>query len=1073
MRFVSNEPLGQDLFEGQSQERIATIIAKNLLNSCHKIIGLDGGWGSGKSNVVKIVENKLAEQNVECSFFIYDVWGHQQDLQRRTILQELLDFLLGNSFIDNTSKLRDNLNSLTGKVIERKKTSIPRVSVGIFISFLFVVLTPFFGFLATDVLGKVHTGWKVLLYLLPVLLLFLVYLKFFFDAFQKWEWQNALSGALAKLLAIYKDKEIEQSCAEFTNEYNPSVLQFLGFFSDIGTEITPSKHIVLVFDNMDRVSKERVKELWASLHILFADRRKIPANIHVIIPFDRSHIQIAFCAEGGLSYGDDYINKTFDIVYRVAPPVLSDWKRFFKLKWIEAEIKVNDEEYSRIEQIYDLLSREQTPRSIIVFINEFVSIIEQTEEKIPGRYIAIFILKKNEILYGNEYSCKNNFDNDNSDNRSFYTGLNKIQQTILDKNYLGALEFLYQDDLDLSKYIASLVYQIPSSRSIQVVYSKQIQVALENGDGKTLKDIQDKEVHFNELLDDVMVDLVNPENVAIALGALNQERLGVKRQAKWDELHSLCRGKSLTIDKDALSDSHRLLVENVTKKDEMAIQILSNIVDKDSDFNAVAYYKVLCDICKILEQSNINIEKRIPMKKVEANQFVEMLAFAKEACEWTRLETDVSKLDAFLLTKNVDELKKIESISYAPESLRHNLSQFRSNLENLFNSYRSDRDRLPIIVKLLRETTQGLLQITLDDNQIATQFKGLNVGDLGYYDLLAMRLARGSEFNEQYDSVFADALQEKLSEEHIKKQALISMKYENFDSFLVHSKRMRGSNTYIAIAKYYIKNAKKLDLRADIAVLIPDITEISSAVDVGEETMWEVLSMWENPDIEKKDVPTVLTLSTLKSAIKSKSKLAKFSVNRAREYFESLTEEEWRKILKIHTQYGVSEFMVIDGRWTTNQYEYIKQVLCEMVRDVKQIPANSKWVEIIEYTQKQNLSVSNIVNSVIDTMLEVGIKVSQFVFFGDWIFEYGILDQDQRVCRKIFQSQLLDDSDAVKIILKYKEKMPAILQKAGDDADMFKKALQEKIDINNESELMPLAKILGIKPSEPTDAKEE
>ncbi len=41
MRFVSNAPLGQDLFEGQSQERIATIIAKNLLNSCHKIIGLD------------------------------------------------------------------------------------------------------------------------------------------------------------------------------------------------------------------------------------------------------------------------------------------------------------------------------------------------------------------------------------------------------------------------------------------------------------------------------------------------------------------------------------------------------------------------------------------------------------------------------------------------------------------------------------------------------------------------------------------------------------------------------------------------------------------------------------------------------------------------------------------------------------------------------------------------------------------------------------------------------------------------------------------------------------------------
>ncbi len=41
MRFVSNEPCGQDLFEGQSHDQIATTIAQDILDGEHKIIGLD------------------------------------------------------------------------------------------------------------------------------------------------------------------------------------------------------------------------------------------------------------------------------------------------------------------------------------------------------------------------------------------------------------------------------------------------------------------------------------------------------------------------------------------------------------------------------------------------------------------------------------------------------------------------------------------------------------------------------------------------------------------------------------------------------------------------------------------------------------------------------------------------------------------------------------------------------------------------------------------------------------------------------------------------------------------------
>ena len=36
------------------------------------------------------------------------------------------------------------------------------------------------------------------------------------------------------------------------------------------------------------------------------------------------------------SYGNDFINKTFFVVYRVSPPILTDWKDYFEMIWREA-----------------------------------------------------------------------------------------------------------------------------------------------------------------------------------------------------------------------------------------------------------------------------------------------------------------------------------------------------------------------------------------------------------------------------------------------------------------------------------------------------------------------------------------------------------------------------------------------------------------------------------------------------------------------------------------------------------------------------------------------------------------
>lgn len=64
-RFIQNKPCGIDKFDGGSQERLAKTIARHFCQNdsldeectLPRIIGIEGIWGSGKSNVVKMLEH--------------------------------------------------------------------------------------------------------------------------------------------------------------------------------------------------------------------------------------------------------------------------------------------------------------------------------------------------------------------------------------------------------------------------------------------------------------------------------------------------------------------------------------------------------------------------------------------------------------------------------------------------------------------------------------------------------------------------------------------------------------------------------------------------------------------------------------------------------------------------------------------------------------------------------------------------------------------------------------------------------------------------------------------------------
>lgn len=65
INLLSNEPCREDAFEGHSHQQIADQLVRIIKNDADRhIIGIEGGWGSGKSNLISLVNKGLNGESV-------------------------------------------------------------------------------------------------------------------------------------------------------------------------------------------------------------------------------------------------------------------------------------------------------------------------------------------------------------------------------------------------------------------------------------------------------------------------------------------------------------------------------------------------------------------------------------------------------------------------------------------------------------------------------------------------------------------------------------------------------------------------------------------------------------------------------------------------------------------------------------------------------------------------------------------------------------------------------------------------------------------------------------------------
>ncbi len=1046
-RFLDNKPCGEDLFEGKSHKKISENIANIISKDSVKTVGIDGGWGSGKSNMVNLIKSEL--DNKKYHFFIYDAWGHQTDFQRRSILENLTSFLVIEKKILKKDKWESNLLQLLSRKRISGSKKVKELSAISKISTIIAFMMP----LLVLIDNLINNELKCYYWLFIIFISIILICYFQVRNMKKYGQTITFSNFINELFISYVDEGNIEKYMKYETIYDeePSSRDFKNWMHDIDKDLG-NNNLIIVFDNMDRLPHNKVQELWASIHTFFAEEKY--KNIYVIVPFDREQIKSVFKKEDistslqnnsndseskkvsshieksdnkveVICYGNDFINKTFDTVYRVSPPIMSDWKTYFADRWKEA---FNSDVSSEVTQIYDLLSKVITPRNIIAFINEFVSIRQVSDNSIPDKYIALFVFGKDKIVLNPEIE-------------------------ILKPTYLGNIDFIYKNDEELPKYMSALYYQLSTEKALDIVYTEKLKRALNNNDVDYIKTIQSKPKVFSSILENAITAISNISNAVIALDECLSSENSELTQLAWS-----CVYKQEKEIKDYLQDYQKILIQHISNKEEYLKKLVTafcKLVIKDINIDIIKYYD---SIRQLSEIEGINPFKYLERVKIDASTFIRFVEEAKKDYEKYKFICDEQELNNYLQGIDIQHLGELKAIPYIKD--KYNLKSYSDKLKNLLDNNINNKDSVEIIFNRFKEIERPLKN-KLPDNKISSYFSSTTPENEFYYDFICMRISRLNNFNSSDQSYFNNIINS-TDDNIVEKVAERIEYYINYGEILLNIDTMNSYSLYNAVAKRLTENDYGVSKINIVEVLnkydiIKDNLEITSGMLINRLNKWEPTSIIV-------DNITFISLDFFKDITNVNNELTNHCIKTAKEYLESKTKEEWKQSI-INKDYAYKLLLIIKHN-LQNCFEAFSEVVLDSI-DGKNNLQKDVINELINFFKSYEREFLVTFNNVRDRFCDKGTTMTDDLFdcFGENLLKYAKLEDKQYALRTIFPTSILCKNENVQLLLNNQDKMIKIVEKAGkEESKDFKDKITTLLEgkYKDDENFEKFANVIGI-----------
>lgn len=1026
--FIKNQPLGEDLFSNKSQDKIASVISDKIIKEPDfKIIGIDGEWGSGKSNLVKLIEKKLEKSH---KFFVYDVWGHQEDEQRKSILIELTEFIKSEPNLVKKKNNWDNkLKLLLAKSKETKTINQPYLSIGFIFSLLSIIYIPIvnvFKDSMVDFFEIKRWYWKLLLVAFPILIVIGIYL---WNLVKNWinrkGFYKSFKMSAEETFQVYTNKQREETKIETISESEPSVREFQKWMQEINDDL--QEPIVIVFDNFDRLPKKHILSIWSSIHIFFAENGY--SKIKVIIPFDREHIQNAFKDLNNgenKSFGEDYVNKTFDIVFRVTKPIMSDWKKFFEEQWKKAFIECDEIEMNLVIQVYEFMNRRITPREIISFINEVLT-IKLLDEKYKERYIGIFILQKDKILE------------------------NPLKAVSDYKEILGGLYHIYSNDKEYPKQLTAIIYHIEVDKALELIYTQELRESMLKNDIQKFNEIC-KADFIDSIFYSAIKDVSTFENPILTLGSLDEDTKVSTQHIKqmWSMFYDRVLGLDNRMEDLIINDWQISLIKNILDNRYLS-KLLENYFELINDINIEKYIDLIDKLISYFTKERVL--NSLKENEISEGNYVKLIEYKSEEYNKYKLSVDYNSLDEHLSKLDIEDILQLEKMKYLPKN--YDFKEYRKRMKTALNNFSSQNNiqsANDILIKIKEISHEsGILEDLLSDNNIYSLYYNNSSLELPIInELIAMRIARGNSFNLSYMSYFDNV----LNTEDTQKANVIARTILNYTSYgdLLLSSEYLGKHPLFRQIILLMFNKSYLRKTVNITSLINKYQDIKKNLQIDDNSLLKEL----NKSKIEKDKLDVNTLDNefLSDCFKNEELEISSSVSSVfNEDFSNLDKEDYEKVFdNIGNDVHFRFFKYLkDKNLTQLSLDVFKTKFIELLEQNNNI--KEQWWNILKIYGANNSSISvvnlfkdikdKIINSKIELSLEIANKLLPY------FFKYDLLTSQKDIFRLVIKNDFLSDTTFIKLLIENSEKLKELYRIASkEDKDGFRNLLNEQRDSN-------------------------
>jgi len=1079
-KFINHQPIGKDLFEGRPQEKVAKSIADQIrASSVSKLIGLDGAWGSGKSNVISILETELTKSH---HIYVYDAWGHQEDLQRKSFLEGLTSDLLAENLLSSKTRCKDlkgNDHYCTWKeklsfLLSRKKTvdhsKSPAFRAGIFWVVAMIVLTPILSFSSDliDQLGFPEAYVSIAKILFSLSAVIIGVLLWLLHSLLKW--QNPAKG-LATLYYIYKGRELSYTTHEAISDSEPSVTEFKEWMTDISEGL--KKGLIIAFDNMDRLPPQNIKELWSSIHTFFAEGHSEYDKIWVIIPFDRVHLRDAFVTEKGVEIADQFINKTFSIVYRVSPPILTDWKAYFEHLFQEAFGDNENNQVTIVMSLFDLLKERFTPRDIIAFINDLVALKKLWGDEIELKYMALFSLKNVSI---DEAPLKK----------------------IISEDFLGAEKKFFSSLADMQNNMAALTFNVPVSKAYQVVLHRELELALREGGTvpalrknniSSLSELS-KHEHFFDVLEDVIskseYDLDSAVSVLknIELAEPEQVKESLQFQAIWSEL--LRRYSDTEITTVAFNSTLQTLMIKVSSEQlenlirETLLEFSKIVKQKDAG-NPIGkgLYIALEEMQRSLNltKSPLLINELFPVTKLSPQTFLGYLGEAKAEYEQYPVEYDFEEMDKECANFDPEHMERVQPVKYLerPEGVEFNetnekLDELRSN-----NGITSANFHAFLIAK--KAVTKKKPFEPFDEPLLYTLLTQVTPETLGYFDLLAMRISYGQGFQttliqkvQPVNHQKEDPCAAQLGVTDADTVAEISKVIEFYMCYGDLLELLSAWNQPLLKATLvHLTNKPVGTSSMHVISVLKNYDVIFTNLQVSEKQFLTRLSAWH--EVAEKEITVTNVAETVPSPLffthagNLNLKITNHVTKQMVGYFNELSLADWKTSLSDKNSYNFKVLSILISNHHISQLPEdavtaYKELLTDMASGAHAL-VDEFFGAFYNSINKNKLKVT--FKQIRDAYINHDdISCEQFLVFAEPLKQHAELgEKPGEVVRRVL-TPVVENAECRELILGSSDYFIPLIKAAGDDAEDFKDKIRLICGSSDEPELKSFAKDINI-----------